>query len=45
MLNLIRGTPLIVLYTLAKNKIRINLDILVNTKANGFVFINTTLAN
>jgi len=41
--NLIRGLPLTVPYTLAKNGIGIDLDILTNTKANGFVFINITL--
>jgi hypothetical protein len=45
LLNLIRGSPLIVLCTLAKNKIGINLNILVDTRANRFVFINTTLVN
>jgi len=43
--NLIRGSPLTVPCTLAKNKIRINLDILADTRANGFAFINTTLAD
>jgi hypothetical protein len=43
--NLIRGSPLIVLCTLAKNRIGINFDILVNTKANRFVFINITFVD
>jgi hypothetical protein len=43
--NLIKGSSLIVLYTLAKNKIRIDFNILINTKANRFVFINLTLAD
>jgi hypothetical protein len=37
------GSPLIVLCTLAKNGIGINLDILVDTRANGFAFIDITL--
>ena len=45
MLNLIRGSPLIVLYTLVKNGIAINLNILIDTRANRFAFINTTLVN
>ena len=43
--SLIGGSPLIVLYTLAKNGIGIDLDILVDTRANGFAFINTTLVD
>ena len=41
--NLIKGLSFIVLYILIKNKIKINLNILINTKANSFVFINLTL--
>ena len=43
--SLIGGSPLIVLYTLAKNGIGINLNILVDTRANGFAFIDATLAD
>jgi hypothetical protein len=43
--NLIEGSPLTVLYTLAKNRIEIDLDILADTGANGFVFIDTTLTD
>ena len=43
--NLIGGSPLIVPCTLIKNRIGIDIDILADTRANGFVFINTTLAN
>ena len=45
MSNLIGGSSLTVLCTLAKNRIRIDFDILVDTGANGFVFINATLAD
>ena len=41
----IKGPFLIVLYILTKNKIEINFNILINIKANRFVFINTTLIN
>jgi hypothetical protein len=43
--NLMGGSPLIVLCTLAKNGIGINLDILVDTRANGFAFIDVTLVD
>ena len=43
--NLMGGSPLTVLCTLAKNGIGIDLDILVDTGANGFAFIDTTLAD
>jgi hypothetical protein len=39
------GSPLTVPCTLAKNGIGIDLDILADTRANGFAFINATLAN
>ena len=45
MSNLIEGSLLTVLYTLAKNGIGINLNILADTRANGFVFIDATLAD
>ena len=45
MLNLIGGLLLIVLYTLVKNRIEINLNILADTRANRFVFINTTFVD
>jgi hypothetical protein len=38
------GSPLTVLCTLAKNGIGIDLDILADTRANGFAFIDATLA-
>jgi hypothetical protein len=37
-----RGSPLIVLCTLAKNGIGIDLNILADTTANGFAFIDAT---
>ena len=43
--SLIGGLPLIVLYTLVKNGIGIDLDILVDTRANRFAFINITLVD
>jgi hypothetical protein len=43
--NLIKGSSFTVLYTLAKNRIEIDLDILVDTGANRFVFIDTTLVD
>jgi predicted aspartyl protease len=43
--NLMGGSPLTVPCTLAKNGIGIDLNILVDTGANGFVFIDTTLAD
>ena len=43
--NLIKGSLFTVLCTLTKNEIGIDLDILVDTRANGFVFIDTTLAD
>ena len=39
------GSPLTVLCTLAKNRIGIDLNILADTGANGFAFINTILAD
>jgi hypothetical protein len=45
LLNLIGGSLLTVLYTLAKNRIGIDLDILTDTGANGFTFIDTTLTD
>jgi hypothetical protein len=45
LLNLIKGSPFTVLCTLAKNRIGINFNILTNTKANRFAFINITFAN
>jgi hypothetical protein len=39
------GSPLTVLCTLAKNGIRVDLDILADTRANGFAFINAILAD
>ena len=39
------GSPLTVPCTLAKNGIGIDLDILADTRANGFAFINTTLVD
>ena len=43
--NLIEGSPFTVLCTLAKNGIGIDLDILADTGANKFAFIDTTLAD
>ena len=43
--NLIGGAPLIVLCTLVKNRIGIDIDILVDTRANKFAFIDTTLVD
>jgi hypothetical protein len=43
--NLMGGSPLTVPCTLAKNGIGIDLDILADTGANGFAFIDTTLAD
>jgi hypothetical protein len=43
--NLIKNPLFTVLYTLIKNKIRINFNVFINTKANRFVFINLTLIN
>ena len=40
--NFIKDLFFIVLYILVKNKIRIDFNILINTKANKFVFINLT---
>ena len=43
--NFIKGLSLTVLYTLVKNKIKINFNTLTDTKANRFVFINLTLTS
>jgi hypothetical protein len=43
--RLIKGRHFIVLYTLLKNKYRITLSALINSRANGFVFINTAYIN
>ena len=43
--NLIKRPFFIVLYTLVKNKIRIDFNTLINTKTNRFAFINLTLIN
>ena len=39
------GRHFIVLYTLLKNRYRITLSTLINSKANGFIFINTAYIN
>jgi hypothetical protein len=39
------GSPFIVPCTLAKNGIGIDLDILVDTRVNGFAFIDATLVD
>ena len=39
------GSPLTIPCTLIKNGIGIEIDILADTGANGFAFIDTTLAN
>ena len=41
--KLIRGPPLIVPCTLVKNRIGVNFNILIDTRVNRFVFINTNL--
>ena len=43
--NLIKGSSLTVLCTLAKNRIEVDFNILADTRANRFVFINTTFAD
>ena len=43
--KLIEGPPLIVLCTLTKNRIRVNFNILVDTRANRFTFIDTDLTD
>ena len=43
--RLIRGKHFIVLYTLLKNKYKITLSTLINSRANSFVFINTVYVN
>jgi hypothetical protein len=43
--NLIKGPFFIVLYTLAKNKIEIDFNVFINTRANRFAFINLTLTD
>jgi hypothetical protein len=43
--NLIEGSSLTVLYTLAKNRIEIDLDILADTRTNRFVFIDIILVD
>jgi len=41
--KLIGGPPLIVLYTLTKNRIRVDFNILIDTRVNRFVFIDIDL--
>jgi hypothetical protein len=41
--NLIGGPSLIVLYTLVKNRIGVNLNILIDTRVNRCVFIDIDL--
>jgi predicted aspartyl protease len=43
--NLIGGLPLTVSCTLVKNGIGIDLNVLIDTGANGFVFIDLTLTD
>jgi predicted aspartyl protease len=43
--NLIGGLPLTVSCTLVKNRIGIDLNVLVDTGVNGFAFIDSTLAD
>ena len=43
--TLIGGLLLIVLYTLVKNRIGVDFNILIDTRANGFVFIDTHLTD
>jgi hypothetical protein len=43
--NLIKSSSFTVLYTLAKNRIEIDLDIFVDTRVNRFVFINITFTD
>ena len=43
--NLIKGLPFTVLCTLVKNRIRIDINILADTKANRVAFIDIALAN
>jgi hypothetical protein len=43
--NLIKGSSFTVLYILAKNRIEIDFDILVDTGANRFVFIDITFTD
>jgi hypothetical protein len=39
------GRHFIVLYTLLKNRYRITLSILINSRANGFIFMDTAYVN
>ena len=41
--NLIKSSLLTVLYTLAKNRIEVDFDILADTRVNRFAFIDITL--
>ena len=43
LIKLIEGPPLIVLYTLTKNRIRVNFNILIDTRVNRFIFIDINL--
>jgi len=43
--KLIGGPPLTVLCTLTKNRIGVNFNILIDTRANRFVFIDTDLVD
>ena len=43
--TLIGGLPLTVLYTLVKNRIGVDFDILIDTRVNGFMFIDTHLTD
>ena len=43
--NLIEGPPLIVLCTLVKNRIRVNFNILIDTRVNRFTFIDIDLVD
>ena len=43
--NLIEGPPLTVLYTLVKNRIGVNFNILIDTRVNRFIFIDTNLVD
>ncbi len=41
--KLIEGPLFIVLYTLVKNRIRVNFNILIDTRVNRFIFIDIDL--
>ena len=43
--KLIGGPSLTVLCTLTKNRIRVDFNILIDTRANRFIFINTDLVD